>query len=205
LKKLNFRENSYFLVAIFLSIGAFLAFVIKTEFVFSPIILFTISIFLLLPFRKESALVRRIILLIVILFVLWLLSSVVQALLSFGIAFLIAYIFDPLVKLIARKGLPRWLVSFVVMILFISIVSVIAVFVFPSIFLQLNSITEKIQSIVTTATSYFEAGKIQQVFRWLGIEDKSLQSLIKEEFMPEIKAFLQTIFTKLMGLFPTNP
>jgi len=201
MKKSDFRKNVYFLLAIIISISAFLAFLINTQFVYSPILLFVISIFLLLPFRNESPVVRRIILMIVLLFVLWLLSSVAQAIISFGLAFLIAYIFDPLVSKVCKRGFPRWMVTMVVMVLFIGSVSLIAVFVFPSIFLQINAVSEKVRAIVTTATSYLEAGKIQQLFDWLGIEDKNLQSIIQKEFLPEIKSFLQFMFTKLLNLF----
>jgi len=196
----EFNERFLYVLAIVLSITAFFAFLYRTSFILNPIVLFTITIFLLLPFRKDSFIIRRFILLIVILFIFWLLSFVSQALLTFGISFLIAYLLDPLVTRVSTKYLPRWLVSTFIMLIFIGIVSVVSVYVFPAIFLQLNDASRKITSIVTTVTTYLDTRKIYQVFDVLGIKDENLRMMIRKEMIPEVKDFLQGIFSSFTDL-----
>ena len=196
----DFSEKFLYVLAIFLSITAYFAFLYRTSFILNPIVLFTITIFLLLPFRKDSFIIRRFILLIVVLFVFWLLSFVSQALLTFGISFLIAYLLDPLVTKVSTKYLPRWLVSTFIMLIFLGIVTLVSVYVFPAIFLQLNDASRKITSIVTTVTTYLDTRKIYQVFDVLGIRDENLRMIIRKEVIPEIKDFLQGIFGSFTDL-----
>ena len=138
--------------------------------------------------------------LIVVMFIGWLLSYISYALLPFVLAFFIAYIFDPVVTRITGKYFPRWLAALLIMGLFIGIVSMVAVFIFPSIFSQLNDASKKIASIVTTVTTYLETRKITQVYDVLGIKDENLRKIIKQEFLPEIKDFLSGIFNSLLNL-----
>lgn len=196
----DIRQNVFFLITIGLAIAALMGFLIITKIAFSPLILFALSLFLLLPFRKDSRLVRRLILLIVLLFVFWLVSFVPETFVSFLIAFLIAYLFDPMVNKFTSKLFPRWMISLFIITVFIGLVSLVAVFVFPSIFMQLNEVSGKVKSIVTTAASYFEAGKFEQLMKSIGIEDENLKNLIKKEFLPEMRTFLDILFLTLTNL-----
>lgn len=196
----DIKQKVFVLVTIGLAIAALIGFLIITKIAFSPLILFALCLFLLVPFRKESHLVRRLILLTVLLFVFWLVSFVPETFVSFLVAFLIAYLFDPIVNRFSGKFFPRWIISLFVIVVFIGIVTLISVFVFPSIFMQLNEVSGKVKSIVTTATSYFEVGKFEQLMKSIGIEDENLKNLIKKEFLPEIRSFLDILFLTLTNL-----
>jgi predicted PurR-regulated permease PerM len=196
----NFRNKTFFLIAIGLGLTAFIAFLITTQIAFNPVFLFIISLFLIIPFRNDSPTVRRIILLIVMLFIMWLLSSISNALIAFGISFLLAYLFDPIVNMLSRKGIPRWLSAMSIIVIFMGIVTVIAVFVFPSIFMQIGDITKKITNVVTTATSYLEGRKVTKLYDWIGISDQSVKTIIQTEFLPEVKQFIQKVMDTLLNL-----
>ena len=188
------------MIAVGLSLAAFMAFLFNTKIAFNPIVLFIISLFLIYPFRKESVLVRRIILLFVVLFIFWLLSFIAQSIISFLIAFLIAYLFEPIVGRLAKKGIPRWLTSISIIIIFVGLVVLVSVFVFPSIFNQINDLSVKAANVVSTATSYLEGRKVTKLFDWLGISDQNLKNIIQTEFLPEVKRFIQEVINTLLNL-----
>jgi len=119
---------------------------------------------------------------------------------AFVISFIIAYLLDPLVSKLTIGKRPRWLITSVAILLLTGIVSLVAIFVFPLIFNQINDVLAKVGSLVTTATDYLEKNKVQQFLASVGIEDKHLQQMIKNEFMPELRNFLQSLFNTLLAL-----
>jgi len=189
------------IVAIVLAVGAFIAFLTVTGYAQSPLALFIMSLFLLVPFRKTSTVARRIIAVVVAFFVFWLISFVPETFASFLIAFTIAYLFDPVVNKVVSARRPRWAVSLFAMILLFGAVSLVAVYVFPAIFSQINNVLSNVRSIVSSASEYFEKDKLQQLFASLGIEDKKIQEMVQNEFLPELKTMLQNIISMLLQLF----
>ena len=200
MKNKAFKDRILTVTIVIIAVGAFIAFLIKTGFASIPFFLFLLSLFLLFPYRKTSQAVRRLIYVIVAFFVAWIISFMPETFAAFIISFIIAYLFDPVISKITKGKRPRWLVSFIAIALFFSIVALIAVFVFPMIFNQINDVLAKISSIVNTATEFLEKNKAQQLFASLGIEDKHLQGIIQKEFLPELKHFLQGLFNTLLRL-----
>lgn len=200
MNKKDFKNRTLTVIIILIAVGAFIAFLVNTGFASSPLVLFFISLFLLLPYRKTSRPARRMIFVVVAFFVIWVISFMPETIASFIVAFIIAYLFDPLISKISKHNRPRWLMSLISIVLFFSVVTIIAVFVFPLIFNQINDVLDKVSSIVTTATEYLEKNKIQQLFASIGIKDKHLQQIIQKEFLPELKNFLQGLFNTLLRL-----
>lgn len=196
----EFKNRTTYILAIILGLAGLITFLIKTDIIFNPLILFIISLFLLLPNRHDSPFLKQLLLLIVLIFIGWLLTYVSSAVVIFCIAFFIAYIFDPIVSKVSGRFFPRWLASLIIVVIFIGLVSLVSVFIFPAIFSQLNEASKKIASIVTQVQTYLDTRKIYQVFDWLGIKDENLRKIIRSEFIPEIKTFLENIFGSLMNL-----
>lgn len=122
----------------------------------SPLALFGITIFLLMPLRKEHPIVRRTLLLVLITFVLWLFQDLGVALLPFGISFLLAYLTDPSVSWLERKKIPRWLAALTIVLFMGGIVTMIAIFVFPAVFSQLDDIISQVSSFVTNSQKFWK-------------------------------------------------
>lgn len=200
MNKNKFRKRVFTIITVTGAIAAFIAFLVETGFMGSPFILFLLSLFLLMPYRKQSKALRRIIFVIVLFFVMWMISFMPETFASFVISFIIAYLLDPLVSKLTTGKRPRWLISSVAILSLTGIVSVVAIFVFPLIFNQINDVLAKVGSLVTTATDYLEKNKVQQLLASVGIEDKHLQQMIKNEFIPELRNFLQSLFNTLLAL-----
>ena len=201
MKKIEFKKRAFNITAIVLAVGAFVGFLVQTGYIQSPLALFIMSLFLLIPFRKTSFMARRIIFVVIAFFVFWLISFMPETFAAFVISFTIAYLFDPVVSKLAKERHSRWVVSLFAMMVLFGAITVVAIYVFPMIFSQINNVLNNVRSIVSTATEYFEKGKLQQLFASFGIEDNKLQSMIQKEFLPELKSMLQGIISTLLQLF----
>ncbi len=89
--------------AIVVGIIAFIAFLYFTQQLFNPLVIFLIGLFVITPFRKESYFVRRMLLLFVSFFVLWIFTIIGSSIAPFIISFIIAYLLAPLVSALEKK------------------------------------------------------------------------------------------------------
>lgn len=188
------------ITGIIFGFGAFIYFMIMTKIIFIPLILFILAIFFLAPFRKENDYVKRLILIISLVFTGWMISHLGFAIIPFVISFLIAYLLDPVVTFLKRKGFPRWMSSLVFILFFVGVVALISIFVFPMIFTQLNDAIRKITSLVSTVNNYLDTKKLYRVLNDIGITNDDMQKLIRKEVIPELKGFMENIFNSLLSL-----
>jgi predicted PurR-regulated permease PerM len=183
-----------------IGILAFGAFLVQTKIGANPLVLFLIALFLLVPFRKESVFIRRLIILITIAFIGWVFSFLGYAILPFVVAFMLAYLLDPLVTLLARKKLPRWLVSLFIVLAFVGAVTAVAVFVFPSVFAQLDSAIKTISGLVQSVSSYLESRRFYRLLAKFGISEANVRDVIQKEFIPSMEGFLSKVLKGLLTL-----
>ncbi|MDP2365550.1 MAG: AI-2E family transporter, partial [Ignavibacteria bacterium] len=188
------------IAALIFGFAAFVFFMILTKIIYVPLILFVLSIFFLAPFRKENDYIKRLMLIISLVFIGWILSQLGFALVPFVIAFLIAYLLDPVVTFLKNKGLPRWLTSLIFIFSFVGAVALISIYIFPMIFVQLQDAINKITNLVTTMNTYLDTRKIYRLLDSIGIRNEDVQKLIKKEAIPEIKGMMTGIFNSLMSL-----
>ncbi len=176
---------------------AFIAFLYFTNQLFNPLIIFIIGLFIVTPFRRESYFIRRLILLFGAFFVLWIFSVIGSSIAPFAISFVVAYLLDPFVGLLEKKKIPRWLSSFVIILVLIGIVTTTFVLISPMIFSQFNEITQKVATVVTTFTSYLETQKVSKILDDFGIRNEYIKNLIETEFIPELKYFISKVINSL--------
>lgn len=185
---------------IVLLILAFIAFLYLTNQIQNPMIIFLIGLAIAVPFRTESLFVRRIILLFVIFFIVWIFSIIGSSIAPFALSFAIAYILDPFVDKFEKWKIPRWLTSLIIIILLIGILGLVFVLVAPKIFNQLNEISTKVATIFTTVTGYLETQKISKLFDAIGIKNPYLKNLIETELLPELKFVITQVINALKAL-----
>ena len=188
------------LFAYIVSFSALAGFLFKTNVILNPLVLVGISIFLLVPFQKESKFVKRVILLISIIFAGWILSDLGFALFPFGVAFLLAYLLDPLVSFLEQKRIPRWTSALSVIIIFMGIVSLVAIFIFPLIFDQLNDAIPRISSLVSSLSTYLSSDKFYNTLAGMGFPKETLKSLVESELIPRLENLFTIILQGLLSL-----
>ncbi len=186
--------------SIALSLAGLVTFLYNTDLLFSPLILIFISLFLIYPVRNETSFIRRLMLLILIMLVLWLLSDLGAILAPFFISFLIAYLLDPTVTKLSKWIFPRWLSSAGIIILLLAIVSAIAIFVFPSMLNQLEAAQKKISQLVTSVSGYIASERFYSFFAQLGFPEETVKQLIQQEFIPKIQNAFSVVLDALLSL-----
>lgn len=198
---LNTKNQGPILIAITVSVIALSAFLYQTGLVNSPLILFFLCIFLLYPYRRESRLAQRIMALTILLFIGWLLSDLGFALMPFIISFLLAYLLDPFVSFLARKNIPRWVASMMIILIFLGIVTLIAVFVFPSIFSQLKAASYEVSILVSSISSLINSREFYDFLSQLGIDEETARNAIEHDILPRLEGLMMSIFGDLDSLF----
>ena len=180
-----------------IALGVFLY---LTGMAFNPLIISGASFFILLPFRGESILIRRMLVLTVILFCILVLQDLGITLLPFGFAMLFAYLLDPLVSWLERKKVPRWLATLFIILSMGGGISLVSVFVFPLAFSQLNDVIRQISSLITSTTSYLESRKFYRTLESFGLSQSTMKEMVQNEVMPKIESIYKVMFGALFSV-----
>ncbi|MBI5323855.1 MAG: AI-2E family transporter [Ignavibacteriae bacterium] len=197
------KKPDFVIIAIIVSLIALTVFLFDTKIVNNPLVLILLSVFVLFPFRKESQFVRRLILLISLIFIGWLLADLGFAILPFAISFLIAYLLNPFINKLKEKNIPRWISALVIDLLFIGIISAIAIYIFPIIFAQLDDALKKISTLVTSVSKDLDERSIYKFFSKFGFDKKVFRGIIQTEFVPRLEGILSGILHAFLE-FLTN-
>jgi len=166
--------------------------------VLSPFVLLGAIIYLLYPLRHDP-LSGRLIWLSVFLFTIWFVHSLLGILAPFIIAFLVAYVLNPLVTNLHRRGLPRWASSLLAVLLFLAICPGLLIVVMPVAVEQFQGIVSSARQIAEDLSRLLESGTIFNILSDYGVPVERLQELIKREFTPGLESVLTALFQGLFG------
>ncbi len=168
--------------------------------IISPFVLVGCIVFLLYPFRDRQ-LARRIIALSVVLFLLWFFYSILGLLTPFILTFLLAYILDPPVTLLERRGFPRWASSLIAVILLVGAVVAVILFLMPVALQQFNEIIGGVSFIVREFAQVLQSGAVFEFLDRYGIPVEKAREVINEQISPRLQELLRTLFLGVFGLF----
>ena len=200
MRRKEITKKSTFILASILSVIALTGFLYQTKIIDSPLVLIAISLFIIVPFLKESSFVKRLTILISLLLIYWVLSNLGFALIPFAVSFLIAYLLDPLVTFLSKKKFPRWLASLLIVVIFVGIVSSIAILVFPLIFSQLDDAIKKISTLINDTSKYLESRQFYRKLQGFGLPSGEIRDMIQSEFVPKIEGIFSFILNALLSL-----
>jgi predicted PurR-regulated permease PerM len=176
----------------------FVALGFTIEAVLSPFVLLGAIVFLLYPFR-EIILVGRILWLAVLLFVLWLLYSLIGILLPFLIALMLAYMFDPLVSKIAGTSRPRWLASLIATVGVFGIGLAVALVLVPTAAEQFGSLMTGLGELASRVVEIVSSGKLFELLAQFGVPVEQTRQMILEQVSPRLQDILGALFQGLFG------
>ncbi len=197
----NKRSLRSVIAAVCLGALALIGFLVQTKLLANdagPLIIYAVIMFILVPYREHSAFVRRFVVLSSLLFVLWFLSELGMALLPFVLAFFIAYLLDPLVTKLSSWKLKRSFVSLTLLLAILGALVLVSIFIFPSVFEQMNEVIRRISSMVSSTTQYLES---RQFYRWLegfGISSANARDIVQKEVVPQLENVSQIILNALL-------
>jgi len=175
-------------------------FLYMTGMAFNPLIISGVSFFLLFPFRKESVLIRKLLMLTSILFSAWILRELGMTLLPFVIAMMFAYFLDPIVSWLERKHIPRWIAALVIILCMAGGISLVSIFVFPIAFAQLDDVIKQVSSMITSTTSYLESKKFYRMLESFGLPRSTMKEIIQNEMMPKVESIYKVMLGALLSV-----
>ncbi|MBK9250119.1 MAG: AI-2E family transporter [Ignavibacteria bacterium] len=166
----------------------------------SPMILGGIAVFLLFPFRSQSYIVRRMLLLALILISMWMLQDLGITLLPFGVSLLIAFLIDPVVSWLERKKFKRWIAALLLIIFMVGTVGLVSIFVFPLAFLQLDDVIKQVSTMINSATTYLESRKFYRLLESFGLPQSTMKEIVQNEFMPRLESIFKVVLEALLSV-----
>ena len=166
--------------------------------VLSPFVLLAALLFLLYPWRTAPV-PRRLLWLGVILFTLWFLHSILAILGPFLVAFLLAYLMNPLVSAFERRGMPRWLSSLLSILFLLGVGVGAALFVLPPAIRQFEGIIGGLRLIVGKFVNLLNSGVIFEVLQRYGIPAEKAQEVLSTQLTPKLEGLLKTLFEAAFG------
>ncbi len=165
-------------------------------------VLFGAIIFILVPFRGQSYLVRRLITLTVLTFTIWIFNEVIAILAPFIIAFVLAYVLDPFVTTLKKRyRVPRVVLAGVIVVTVVGAIAALSIVVFPDLYVQLNTIQKELGQVVNDVNNFLDVDQLYVFFKPFGVEKEMLRQIIATEVSPAIRDTTQTVITALLTFF----
>lgn len=171
---------------------------VSVEAILSPFVLVAALIYILFPFR-DNKVVRRIIVVAVVLFGLWFLHSLLGVLIPFILAFLLAYIFNPLVAKVEHRRVPRWIAALMVTLGGLGIIAAVVLFVLPIALVQFQGLLGAVGGLAATVVDLLKSGKLFDVLTELGVPVEQAQKILSEELSGKIEKVLVGLFEGIIG------
>jgi predicted PurR-regulated permease PerM len=179
---------------------ALAAFLYLTGMALNPLIISGASFFLLFPFRQESILIRRLLVLTIILFSIWVLQDLGLTLFPFAVAMMLAYLLDPIVSWLERKRIPRWIAALLIILCMGGGITLVSIFVFPLAFSQLDDVIRQVSSMINSATSFLESRKFYRMLESFGLSQNTMKGIVQNELMPKVESIYKIILGALLSV-----
>ena len=173
-----------------LTLVLFVAIIAVWRSFFHPVILSLATVYLLYPWRKNKYILPLLILAsLVALSAIWIEFN--QIITPFIIAFILAYAFDPLVAWLSSRGLPRWTVVLLMLLLLFLLICGVGLLVIPRLIKEMSD-------LISTLPAWFG-----QPHQW---GKGSLESLltrfgVSENILQEVRSNLPQILKDTFGGF----
>lgn len=187
-------------IPIILSAITVMAFLVLTDLIASPLIIFLIAFFLLFPYRQQSFIAGRLLTLNWALFLLWMIMDLNAALLPFALSFALAFLLDPIINAMERIKIKRWLGSIFMLGIIGGILATVAIFVFPSAYAQLDQVTKEVSRFVIQTTNYLESRQFYSTLQSFGIPKETVKQLVQVQLMPKAETLFSSVMDALFAL-----
>jgi predicted PurR-regulated permease PerM len=150
--------------------------------VITPFLLALLATILIYPFRGEPKL-RPLILVGAIVFLVWFITQSVMVLIPFVLAFLLAYIVEPVVTMLQRKFfIKRWIPSLAATLILVGLLVVVVVYMIPIFVAQLGNAISSIDVLVEQGVNWARSGGLADL---TGLSQDKINSMIDRYLLPQ--------------------
>ncbi len=159
--------------------------------IFSPILVYVVFLIATYPIRRES-MVRHMIVIATVLFGFWFFVEVSGAVLPFVIAFIISFIFTPVVDALARKKIPRPVSIVGILVVLLGALVTLSVFLLPMVFQQFQTFLTAIPTLSGEVSNSLN-GLISRGILGFSPENQGLQQAVVSEVSSRIEDVTRAI------------
>ena len=189
------------IIAILFVLTLFIWLTLGIKEILSPTILTVILITILIPFQEENRTIRILIGAIIFLYMAWFVSLIATILVPFAIALILAYIFDPVVTFLEKKGWSRSKGSLLLIASLLLGFIIILLFVIPALAQEITGFVSQIPQIQTKIIEIFNMLKnlkgtnVPEQFKWI-------QKISEYEIPPEFQDLGNSLIKKVEESIP---
>lgn len=199
----SFTSNFTFAFTILLSILGFIYFLFISGLIQVPIIILVCSVALLYPLRKNTKLFSTYIFCVFAIICVWLFFELRSTIVPFVISFVIGYLFEPILANLEKKKISRWLSSLVILIIALAIITLIAIFFFPVLLEQAQSIIEQVTKYLSEIDKNSINNLSHNINRFLhsiGIKQTTINNFVESYLIPNITSLAEQLFSGLFAI-----
>ena len=186
-------------IAQLLAVLALVAVGLSVSSILSPFVVVGGVLFLLYPLRLRF-LPRRVMTLSLILLGLWFVHTVFGLLLPFLAAFVLAYLFDPLVTRLAARRVPRWISSLAVVLCLVGTVVSVFLFLLPVLLMQFEGILTGVRTLLQETTAWLNSDDVLSTFQRFGIPPEKVREILASQFAPRLEDIFRSLIEGVLGL-----
>lgn len=194
------KKQGAFFFAVFISFLTLSGFLYLTGIILKPLVLIIISMIVITPFIKEYPFAKRLLLIISLLFIGWLLSDLGFAVIPFFVAFILAYLLDPFVVTLEKAKVPRWLSSFLIVLVFVGSITLVAIYVFPIIYEQIDDALNKISVFVSDLSKQLNSKSFYKFMSELGLKKATTKAIVQNDILPKLEPIISGVLSSLLHL-----
>jgi len=171
------QNERYFLLALATISAIYFVGIIHE--VLSPLVLFLLVLFLLYPLR-DSQYGQRLLWSSVLLFAIWFTTSLSGLLMPFIISFTLAYLFEPLMHWLCKKGVPRSVAAFFITMFGIGGLALVIILVVPEVSRQIMALLALIKVLPERTLEVINTLSKWEILHRLNIDVTFMEKQISE-------------------------
>jgi predicted PurR-regulated permease PerM len=165
----------------------------------SPFVILAGLAYLLYPYRHDQV-PRRLLWLGTFLFVIWFLSAIIGVLAPFLIALFLAYVLNPLVVLLEKRRIPRWLSTLIIMLLLVGALVTLGLFLVPVALEQFQALTAAAGTLAGDASRAIESGALVELLGRFGVSGEKAREVLTQNLTPKLEEMLTRLFGGLSDI-----
>jgi predicted PurR-regulated permease PerM len=167
--------------------------------VVSPFVAVGAIIFLLFPLR-HYALARNLMWLSAILFGLWFVSTVSSILAPFVISLVIAYLLNPVVSRLEGWKIPRWVSSFLLILLVVAVIVLVLFFVLPIAVTQFEGMLDALSGVFVEFREWLWSSRMASALERYGVSAEELRTTLSKELAPRFEDILRNLLQGILAV-----
>jgi predicted PurR-regulated permease PerM len=189
-------------IEIVLLVGAVLLLMVliyTIQSILTPFLVLGAIVYLIYPLRGYK-LARNIMWLSIILFSIWFVHSISNILAPFFISMVFAYILNPVVDLFEAWKVPRWVSSLILILLFLSAITLVLFFVLPIAVTQFEGVLDAVSKLVGDFRTWVWNSRTMHALERYGISADELRSTLANRLTPKVDDILKVILQSILSV-----